>query len=173
MKKLMILLMVLLIALPALAETAEEPLAPFQISAPEGVSAEEPVGGTGLTFVHENGTTRVLAMVISRVPDAEGDHAAELRRLMVQFAPESRSGVPLTLTAGLHGLQAVTPNAMEGRNGAKPDQITVMVLWQTALRGELLILSGYDMDGDTLAVEELLSSLLSHTTVNGAPIMAE
>lgn len=171
MKKLIVWLLVLLMALPVLAETAADPLDPFRLSAPEGVTIENGAGGASVTFVHENGTTRVVAMVISRVPDLEGDHAAGLRGLMAQFSPEAQSGTALTLTAGFHGLRAVTPDALEGLNGTLVDQVTVMVLWQTALRGELLILSGYDMAGDTAQAEAFIDALLQTATVNDAPIL--
>lgn len=171
MKKLLALLLVLMMGLPALAETEEAPLAPFVLSIPGEVAVEEGAGGTSLTFVHPNGTTRVVAMVTSRVPDVEADHAAELRRLMAQFAPAAQSGTLLTLTAGFHGLKAVTPAALEGMEGTMVDQVTVMVLWQTALRGELLILSGYDMAGDEAAAEALIDALLAGATVNDAPIL--
>ena len=170
MKKLIVLLMAVLLCMPAWAETAEF-LVPFVIAAPQGVTAAEGAGGASVVYVHENGTTRVVATVISRVPDTESDHAAELRRLMAQYAPKAQSGVPLTLTAGFHGLKAVTPGALEGMNGALIDQVTVMVLWQTAMQGELLILSGYDMAGDAAKAEALIDALLAAATVNNAPIL--
>lgn len=168
MKKLIAWLLVLMMCLPALAEN---PLDPFVLTASAGVTIEEGAGGASVTFVHENGTTRVVAMVISRVPDVEGDHAAELRRLMTQFAPAAQSGTALELTAGFHGLKAVTPDALEGFHGTPIDQVTVMVLWQTALRGELLILSGYDMAGDAAQAEALIDALLQSAAVNGAPVL--
>lgn len=171
MKKLIAWLLVLMMCLPALAETAENPLDPFQLTVPDGVTVEEGAGGASMTFVHGNGTTRVVAMVISRVPDLEADHGAELRRLMAQFAPAAQSGTALGLTAGFHGLKAVTPEALEGLNGTLIDQVTVMVLWQTTLRGELLILSGYDMAGDAARAEALIDVLLQSASVNGAPVL--
>jgi len=77
----------------------------------------------------------------------------------------------IELLAGLHGLKAVTPGAMEGLNGQRVDQVTFMVLWQTALRGELLILSGYDMSGDTARAEAMLNLLMRSVTVNDAPVV--
>lgn len=173
MKKLIIMLLALLLCMPAWAEPADAPLEPFDVEIPAGTVIEEGAGGASLVFVHENGTTRAVAMVVSRVPDPEGDHDAELRKLMTQFAPQSRSAVPMELLAGLHGLKAVTPGAMEGLNGQRVDQVTFMVLWQTALRGELLIISAYDMAGDTVQAEEYVRQLLNGTTVNDAPILPE
>ncbi len=173
MKKLIMMLLALMLCMPVWAETADVALDPFAVAVPEGTTIEEGTGGASQVFVHENGTTRAVAMVISRVPDLESDHDAELRRLMVQFAPQSRSAASVELLAGFHGLKAVTPGAMEGLNGQRVDQVTFMVLWQTALRGELLIISGYDMAGDTKLVEDYILQLLTGTTVNDAPIMPE
>lgn len=178
MKKLIVMLLALMLCLPAWAETVQEPmaenvLAPFVLQAPEGVMLEENAGGTSCTYIHPNGTTRVVAMVLGRVPDEQGDHAAELRRLMAQFAPGAPEGAPLTLTAGFHGLKTVVPEALSGAGGLRIDQVNVMVLWQTTLQGELLILSGYDMLGDTQAAEMLIDALLTSTTVNQAPVVPQ
>ncbi len=177
MKKLITLLLALCWCLPALAETAEplpewpEALAPFELSLPEETAAQTAPGGASVTFAHENGATRAVAMVISRVPDVEGDHGASLRTLMAQFSPEAEEGTPLTLASGCYGLMAVTPGALEGVGGAAIDQVTVMVLWQTAERAELLILSGYDMGGDTEQTRALTDALLRSITVNGTPVL--
>lgn len=179
MKKLIILLTALLLCLPALAETVppeEAPatlaLPPFVITLPtDVVLADATPEDSSVTVVHGNGATRVVAMVLSRVPDEKGDHAAELERLMGQFAPLSTDYVHLELAPGFHGLMAVTPGALEGAQGQKVDQVTVMVLWQTAMRGELLILSGYDMEGETARAQTMLNMLLRCCTVSDAPIV--
>lgn len=171
MKKLLLMLLALMMCLPALAEETADPLGAFEVTVPDWVQTVENAGGTSVTFVHENGTTRVVAMAVERVPDPEADHAAELEKLMAQFAPQAGVGEPLTLTAGFHGLRAITPEALEGADGARIDQVTVMVLWQSALHGELLILSGYDMGGDTEAAEAFIEVLLAAATVNDAPVL--
>lgn len=173
MKKLIALLLALLLCLPALAESADVSgaLAPFAITTPDDVTAQLAPGGTSVTFAHGNGSTRVVAMVLSRVPDENGDHAAGLERLMEQFAPGAQDFTHLSLTPGLHGLMAVTPGALEGVNGTQVDQVTVMVLWQTSLRGELLILSGYDMTGATDRTNAMINMLLRSATVNDAPVV--
>lgn len=176
MKKVLAILLSLLLCLSAAAEAPQqeqplELLAPFAFDLPAEVTATLALGDASVSFVHENGTTRVVGMVLSRVPDENGDHAAELQRLMAQFAPNAQEGTPLALTAGCHGLMAVTPGALEGTNGARVDQVTIMVMWQTALQGELLILSGYDMSGETECTQAMLNLLLRAATVNDAPVV--
>ena len=179
MKKLIILLTALMMCLPALAEALPEaqPTEPLALSAfvfslPQDVQAvsADPDAATA-SLVHGNGSTRVVAMALTRVPDEEADHAAELARLMELFAPGAQDFTPLTLTPGFHGLMAVTPYALEGAGTERVDQVTVMVLWQTALRGELLILSGYDMMGDAAKARTMIDMLLHACTVNDAPVL--
>ncbi len=176
MKKLIILLLTLLMCLPALAEEADlsEPaqvMDPFVLPVPEDVTAQVNPGGNSVTFVHGNGSTRVVAMVLSRVPDAQGDHDAELVRLMEQFSPDAQDYATLTLSPGFYGLMAVTPGALEGAGDAKVDQVTVMILWQTDMRGELLILSGYDMAGEWNRAWTVMDRLLRAATVDGELIV--
>lgn len=179
MKKLLILLMSILLCLPAMAETpaaVEAPstvsLDPFILTLPQGVTLSATPGDASVTLIGANGTTRVIALAISRVPDEAGDHAAGLQQLMLQFTPGATGLTPLTLAPGFHGLATVTPGALDGMNGQKVDQATVMILWQTDMRGELLILSGYDMAGDTASVQALIGLLLETATVEGAPVTA-
>lgn len=179
MKKLLSLLLAVALLMmtfsPALAEDliappseSKSPLAPFDLSIPADWTVM--LNGSSVTFV--SGNTRVVAMVISRVGDVEADHQAALATLIKQFSPEAQEAQPLTLTPGFYGLQAVTADALEGAGeGNLVDQLTVMVLWQTALQGELLILSGYDMTGDNAAVQAMLDAILSATTVNDAPVL--
>ena len=176
MKKLLALLLCLLLCLPALAESpAEEDvqalLTPFAFELPAEVQSALSASETSVSFVHENGATRAVAMVISRVPDENGDHPAELERLMARFSPAAQDYTPLGLAEGCYGLMAVTPAALEGADGTAVDQVTVMVLWQSALRGELLILSAYDMAGDTESAHAMVNLLLRAATVNGMPVV--
>lgn len=178
MKKFLAFVMSLMLCLsaaaaeaPVQADPVEELLSPFMFDLPDDVTAALAPGEASVSFVHENGATRAVGMVLSRVPDENGDHAAELQRLMAQFAPAAEEGMPLGLTPGFYGLMAVTPGALEGIGGARVDQVTIMVLWQTALRGELLILSGYDMSGDTARAEAMLNLLMRSVTVNDAPVV--
>ena len=184
MKKLCLLLALLLLALWTLpvfaaageaadnvADDALTALAPFALTLPADVTAQTNAGGTSVTFVHGNGRTRVVAMVLDRVPDVDGDHIAELNRLMGQFAPDAQEYSYLSLNEGFYGLMAVTPGALEGMGGSRIDQVTVMVLYQSETMGELLILSGYDMLGETNHAWTLAHALLTATTVEGLPVV--
>lgn len=179
MKRLIALLMALMLCLPALAETdaapeapdAAELLSPFVLALPDEVTVQTTPGGSSVTYVHENGTTRAVAMTLSRVPDPEGDHAAELMRLMEAFSPAAQDEMPLALAEGFHGLMALTPGALDGVQDARVDQVTVMVLWQTAERGELLIISAYDLGGETESAQALLNLLLRAVTVEGTALI--
>ena len=174
MKKLLSILLtavLFLTCMPALAEEAMAALLPFSLTLPQDVTIQENAGGTSVTFLHGNGMTRAVAMVLERVPDENGDHAAALNTLMGQFAPEAENYTPLALSEGFYGLLATTPGALEGVGGARIDQVTIMVLWQTPLEGELLILSGYDMQGETARAWTLVDALTQALTVNGVPVV--
>ena len=128
------------------------------LTAPEGAALEE--GEGSLTFVR--GSTRAVAQVIGRVPDA--DPAAAVIVMMTQFEPFAVIGEDLPMAEGFVGVTALN----EDKFGDGVDMITVMVL---SNGGDLLILSGYDLGGDEDAVRLLLEELLSALTVNGQPLM--
>ena len=173
MKKLIALLLALMMILPVYAEEAEGLLAPFVITTPAGTTTINGAGGASVTFLHPNGTTRVVAMVLRRVPDPEADHGAVLQALLAQLEPQAQPGTSIqNMTAGFHGLKAAAPGVREGLNEMRVDQVTALVMWQTALEAELLILAGYDMAGDTAAVEAFIDTLLAGAAVRGAPVMA-
>lgn len=158
MKKILcILLAILMFTLPATAEEAN-PLAPFALTSPEGVTIE--AGEGSHTFV--SGVTRVVAIVIDRVPDAEPAEA--VIRMMTQFDPDAVIGEDLPMAEGFVGLSA----AAQDKFGKGVDQITVMVL---SREGDLLILSGYDLTGDEAAVQALLDALLKTLAVDGVNIV--
>ena len=194
MKKLLAMLLCLLLCLPALAEEPETDdvqalLAPFAFTLPAEVQSALAPGEASVSFVHENGSTRAVAMVLSRVPDENGDHHAELEKLMAQFSPNAQSYTVLGLTENIHsvmadnlavmedltggcyGLIAVTPGALEGLDGLAVDQVTVMVLWQSPLNAELLIISAYDMSGNTESAHAMVNLLLRAATINDAPVV--
>lgn len=174
MKKLLIILLTAMMCmtwLPALSEGEMAALSPFVLMLPQDVTVQENAGGTSVTFLHGNGMTRVVAMVLERVPDENGDHAAELNRLMGQFAPDATDHMPLALSEDFYGLLAITPGALEGVGGVRADQVTMMILWQTPLEGKLLILSGYDMQGETTRAWTLVDALAQALTVNGTPVV--
>ncbi len=151
-----ILLMLLICTLPALAE--ENPFAPYCLTVPASVELTETEGT--FTFVH--GKTRVVAMVIERVPDENPDGA--IIRMMGQFEPDAVIGDDLPMAEGFVGLQAVN----QDKFGEGLDQLNVMILGSD---GNLLILSGYDLDGDEEQVRLLLDTLLSTLTVDGVKIV--
>ena len=176
MKRLTALLLTLLVALPCAAlgekETVETILAPYVITAPEGVTAEVGVSGSSVTYV--NGMVRVVAQTLHRVPDPDGDHAAELEKLMQQYAPAATELTLLGLSEGFYGLVAIVPDSLNGVGGRQIPMVTVMVLWQSAMEGELLILSGFDMAGsagDTDAAMAMVTEVLKGTELNGRPVM--
>lgn len=158
MKKILCILLVWLTiaALPALAE--ENPFAPYCLTVPDSVELTETEGT--FTFVH--GKTRVVAMVIERVPDENPGGA--IIRMMGQFEPDAVIGDDLSMVEGFVGLQAVN----QDRFGEGLDQLNVMVLGSD---GNLLILSGHDLDGDEEQVRLLLDTLLSTLTVDGVKIV--
>ena len=177
MKRLTALLLTMLLALPCAAyaeagETVAEILAPYVLTAPEGMTAEVGVSGSSVTYV--NGKVRVVAQTLQRVPDEHGDHAAELEKLMRQYAPAARELTPLGLCEGFWGLAATVPDSLNGAGGRQIPMVTVMVLWQSPMEGELLILSGYDLEGragDTDAAWAMVAGLLEGTTLNGRPVL--
>ncbi len=156
MKRIICILMMLLFAFPAFA--AENPFSPYILHAPQGVVLEENEGSC--TFV--SGVTRVVAMVIDRVPDA--DPAQAIRRLMGQFEPDAVLEDELTFAAGHVGLTATAYD----KYGEGVHQQNMMIL---SPEGKLLILSGYDLEGDDDSVLALLDALLAALTVDGAPIV--
>ena len=153
MKKL-IWMLLLALTLTAFAAEPADPFAPYALTIPEGASLTENEG----THTFVDGHTRVVAMVIARVPDA--DPAGALLRMMAQFEPAAIIGDDLPVNPGFHGLTARTPDKF----GPGVDQLTVMLLCDT---GDLLILSAYDMDGDAARAQALLDALLAGITVNG------
>ena len=147
MKRIVCILMMLLFAIPAFA--AENPFAPFTLTVPEAVTLEN----NGGTYAFVSGTTRVVTMVIERVPDADPTEA--VLRMMGQFEPDAVLAEELTLAEGYAGLTASAADKF----GEGVDQWNV------------LILSGCDLEGDEEKVHILLDALLAALTVDGAPIV--
>jgi len=157
MKKIIcILLMLLCFVFPAFAET--NPFAPFILSAPPAVQLAESEG----TYTFVEGLTRVVAMVIDRVPDEEPADA--ILRMMAQFEPDAVIGEDVPMIEGYVGVNALNTDQF----GEGVDQLTVMIL---SHEGDLLILSGYDLEGDEDKVRLLLDTLLKNLTVQGEKIV--
>lgn len=162
MKRIICILLMLLMNIPALAEeipAAEAGiLAPFAVTVPEEVTVEDSEGAC--TFIH--GQTRVVAIRIERVPDA--DPAGAVIRMMGQYDPAAVIGEDLPAAEGFTALEAATPDKF----GDGVDALTVMIL---SHEGELLILSGYDMSGSEVHVRALLDTLLAGLTSDGKPVI--
>lgn len=158
MKKLIcILLAICCLCSVSLAEEIN-PFAPFVLTLPDGAALEEREGT--YTIVHD--MTRVVVIVIDRVPDA--DPPAAIIRLMTQFEPLAIIGEDLVLAEGFTGLTSLK----EDPAGKAADQVNIMVLSD---KGDLLILSGYDMNGDRDQLQQLLDAILKDATVDGASIV--
>ena len=158
MKKLLCILMMLLFAFPVLAQ--ENPFAPYEIALPQGAVLESSEG----SYAFVMGQTRVVAMVISRVPDDDPESA--VLRMMSQFDPDAVLEEVIPMAEGYVSATALS----EGRFGEGVDQLNVLILSQ---EGELLILSGYDLEGDESKVQTLLDALLAHLTVGGESIVTK
>ncbi len=152
-----ILLMLCLLPLSAMAE-AENPFGPYALTLPEGVQMEEAEG----TYACVSGTARVVVMYISRVPDE--DAASAVTRLMAQFDPDAVLGEDIDLAPGVVGVQAVGGD----RFGEGVDQLTVMILAES---GDLLILSGYDLNGEEAGVQALLDALVEGMLCEGQKVV--
>ena len=158
MRKIICMLLVMLcFVFPALAEETS-PLSPYVLSAPPAVEIVDNEG----SFTYVYGVSRVVAMMIERVPD--DNPAQAVIRMMSQFEPDAVIGEDLVMAEGFVGLTACQADKF----GDGVDQITVMILSDA---GNLLILSGYDMNGDEEQVQQLLDTLLSNMSVNGTKIV--
>ena len=134
--------------------------------APTGTPAPTPM----LTAVPESalapftlvrGDSRVVAMVISRVPDE--DPAAALPVLMQDFDPKTSETMDFDAQPGFCILGGVVNDAFDDGE----DKITLMVL---ADSGELLILSGYNLARDHHALYLFLTELLENASMDGAAV---
>ena len=114
---------------PMLTAVPESALAPFNVVLPEDAHVEMAEGR--ITLVR--GDSRVVAMVISRVPDK--NPAAALPILMQDFDPKTSETMDFDSQPGFCILGGVVNDAFDDGE----DKITLMVL---ADSGELLILSG-------------------------------
>lgn len=162
MKKIICMLLMLLFAIPALSEEAPltdaSPFAPYRMTVPDSVELVEKDG----TFTYVYGPTRVVAMVIDRVPDEKPEEA--IIRMMGQFEPDAVIGESIPAAEGYVGIRAVCADKF----GEGEDQLIVMIL---GAQGDLLILSGYDMNGSEEHAQSLLDALLTNLTADGVHIV--
>ena len=129
----------------------------FELTAPEGVQVEE----------YENTRTVVLdqtRVVVQVIPqELAEDGQAQVRDLLTVYNEAMTDVTDVPLISGLYGAMGL----IEDHFGEGVHEIPVLILGD----GELLILSGYNNDGDTLAVHTLLTELLSGVTLAGEPIL--
>ena len=142
---------------PMMTAVPESALAPFNVILPDDTHVEMTEGR--ITLVQ--GDSRVVAMVISRVPDE--DPAAALPVLMQDFDPKTSETMDFDAQPGFCILGGVVNDAF----GDGEDKITLMVL---ADSGELLILSGYNLAQDHHALYLFLMELLENVSMDGAAV---
>lgn len=142
---------------PMMTAVPESALAPFNVILPDDTHVEMAEGR--ITLVQ--GDSRVVAMVISRVPDE--DPAAALPVLMQDFDPKTSETMDFDAQPGFCILGSVVNDAF----GDGEDKITLMVL---ADSGELLILSGYNLARDHHALYLFLMELLENVSMDGAAV---
>lgn len=142
---------------PMMTAVPESALAPFNVILPDDTHVEMAEGR--ITLVQ--GDSRVVAMVISRVPDE--DPAAALPVLMQDFDPKTSETMDFDAQPGFCILGGVVNDAF----GDGEDKITLMVL---ADSGELLILSGYNLARDHHALYLFLTELLENVSMDGAAV---
>ena len=92
------------------------------------------------------------------------DPAEAIVRLMAQFEPDAKIDEALVMENGCVSLTACTTDKF----GEGVHQWNVMLL---SPEGDLLILSGYNLEGDDESVHELLDALLAEITLNGADVV--
>lgn len=142
---------------PMMTAVPESALAPFNVILPDDTHVEMTEGR--ITLVQ--GDSRVVAMVISRVPDE--DPAAALPVLMQDFDPKTSETMDFDAQPGFCILGGVVNDAF----GDGEDKITLMVL---ADSGELLILSGYNLAQEHHALYLFLMELLENVSMDGAAV---
>lgn len=142
---------------PMMTAVPESALAPFNVVLPDDTHVEMAEGR--ITLVQ--GDSRVVAMVISRVPDE--DPAAALPVLMQDFDPKTSETMDFDAQPGFCILGGVVNDAFSDGE----DKITLMVL---ADSGELLILSGYNLAQDHHALYLFLMELLENVSMDGAAV---
>ncbi len=142
---------------PMMTAVPESALAPFNVVLPDDTHVEMTEGR--ITLVQ--GDSRVVAMVISRVPDE--DPAAALPVLMQDFDLKTSETMDFDAQPGFCILGGVVNDAF----GDGEDKITLMVL---ADSGELLILSGYNLARDHHALYLFLTELLENASMDGAAV---
>lgn len=156
MKRILLLaLALMLLASSALADSYA--FGSFELTVPEDVQVEE--YESTCTVVRDQ--TRVVVQVIQQ--ELAEDGQAQVRKLMTIYNETVSDITDVPLVAELYGAMGL----IEDRFDEGVHEIPVLIL----RAGELFILSGYSLDGDTLAVHTLLTELLSGVSLDGKPIL--
>ena len=156
MKRIVLFALALMLCLSsALAESYV--FGSFELAVPEDVQVEEYENARTVV----RGQTRVVVQVIPQ--ELAEDGQAQVRELMTIYNEDMTDITDVPLIAELYGAMGL----IEDRFGEDVHEIPVLILKD----GELLILSGYNDDGDSLAVNTLLTELLSGVTLAGEPIL--
>lgn len=156
-----ILSLALALALLMTAALAEEnstgPFGSFELTLPADAALETNEG------IHTvvRGQTRVVVQVIPQELTEDGQ--AQVRDLLTVYRENTTEITDVQLISGVYGAMGL----IEDHFAEGVHQVPVLILTD----GELLILSGYDLDGDTLAVHTLLTELLAGVTLAGEPIL--
>lgn len=154
-----ILLLALALAMLMTSALAEESytLGSFELTVPEDAAVEE----SDLTRTVIREETRVVVQVIPQELCEDGQD--QVRELLGVYSESIADITDVPLVSGLYGAMGLIENRLdEGIH-----EIPVLILTD----GELLILSGYNLDGDMLAVHTLITDLLSGVTLAGKPIL--
>ena len=151
------LALAMLCSLALAEESVSYAFGSFELTVPSDVTVEEYES----TRTVVRGMTRVVVQVIPQ--ELAEDGQAQVRDLMTVYHEAMTDITDVPLVAELYGAMGL----IEDRFGEDVHEIPVLILRE----GELLILSGYNDDGDTLAVHTLLTELLSGVTLAGEPIL--
>ena len=159
MKRILLLALTLtMLMTAALAESSlSYTLACFELTVPEDVTVEE--YDASMTVVRDQ--TRIVVQVIPQELSEDGQE--QIRGLMPIYNENMADVTDMAVIEGVYGAMGL----IEDRFGEGIDEVPVLLLTD----GKLLILSGYDFDGDTQAVRTLLTELLSGLTLNGEPVL--
>lgn len=159
MKRILLLTLALaLLAASALAETGKPyAFGGFELTVPENVTVEE--YDNIRTMVR--GQTRVVVKVIPQELAEDGEK--QVQELLTVYHEKTSDITAVPLMSDLYGAMGL----IEDHFGEGIHEVPMLILSD----GELLILAGYNHDGDTLAVHELLTELLSGISLAGEPIL--
>lgn len=129
----------------------------FELTVPEDVDVEE--YDVSMTVVRDH--TRVVVQIIPQELSEDGQE--QVRGLMPVYSESISDVTDVALIEGLYGAMGL----IEDHFSEGIHEVPVLLLTD----GRLLILSGYNFDGDTLAVHTLLTELLSGLTLDGKPVL--